>query len=59
MLVKIEGKRRNRWQRMKWLDSITDSVDMDLSKLWETVDDRGAWLAAVHRVAKSPTRLSK
>ena len=52
MLGKNEGKRRGR-QRMKWLDSITNSVDMNLSKLWETVKDRGAWSAAVHGIVRS------
>ena len=53
MLGKIEGKRRREWQRMRWLESITDSVDM--SELRETVKDKGAWCAAVHRVTKSRT----
>ena len=54
-LGKIEGKRRRGWQRMRWLDSITTSMDMNLSKLKEIVEDRGAWHAAVHRVAKRQT----
>ena len=58
MLGKTESRRRRGWQRMKWLDGITDSVDMDFSKLQETVKDREAWRATVHEVAKSCTQLS-
>ena len=55
MLGTIEGRRRRGWQRMRWLDSITDSMDMNSTKLQKIVKDRGAWCAAVHGVTKSQT----
>ena len=55
MLGKIEGKRRRGWQRLRWLDSITNSMDINLSKLLETVEDRGAWHVTVHEITKSWT----
>ena len=58
MLGKIEGRRRSGWQKLRWLDSVIDSMDMNLSKLWEVVNGRGAWHDAVHGVAKTQTQLS-
>ena len=58
MLGKTEGRRRSGWQRMRWLDSITDSTNINLSKLWAVVKDREAWSVPVHKVTKSQKQLS-
>ena len=58
MLGNIEGRRRRGWQRVRWLDSTTDSTDMNLSKLWEIVKDREGWYAAIHGITKSWTQLT-
>ena len=58
MLGNIEGRRRRGKEKRRWLDSVTDSMDIGLSELWETVKDREAWCAAIHEVAKSQTQLS-